>query len=150
MTPIEITIPGTPVPQGSKRVVPTPRGPRAVEGNEYRLLPWRAAVAAGAKYAMGEDEPLAGPVRLDVVFTFGRPHYHFGTGRNAERLKPSAPTFRSQAPDLDKLLRAVFDGLAGIVFRNDAQVADVRATKRYGAPSARITVHPLRGESHET
>lgn len=143
--PVEIIVPGTAVPQGSKRVVPTAVGPRAVESNAVRLVPWRAAVAAAAAYAMDGAEALSGPVRVDVVFTFARPLNHYGTGRNADALKASSPLWRAQAPDVDKLLRGVFDSLSGIVFRDDAQVADVRARKLYGAPCARITVYPLKG-----
>lgn len=142
MNAVEIHVPGMPVPQGSKRVVPTKGGPRAIEGNETRLRPWRATIAAGATYAMDGAEPFHGPVRVEVVFAFPRPHNHFGTGKNQGMLKAAAPYYRDQAPDLDKLLRAVFDGLAGICFRNDAQVVSVTAAKVYGSPCARITVMP--------
>lgn len=143
LTMVEITVPGTPVPQGSKRVVPTKQGPRVAEGNAERLRPWRAAVAAAAAYSMDGDDALTGPVRVDVVFTFARPLTHYGTGANEGSLKASAPLFRGQAPDIDKLLRAVFDALTGIVFRDDSQVADVTARKLYGSPCARIVVRPV-------
>lgn len=145
-TEIEILVPGQPVPQGSKRVVPTGAGHRVIAGNESRLLPWRAAVTARAAEVMDGAEALSGPVRIDVLFLFARPLGHFGKGRNADALRPSAPYFRDAKPDLDKLLRAVFDGLSGVVFRDDAQVADVRASKRYGSPSARILVQSIRGD----
>ena len=145
--PVEIIVRGTPVAQGSKRVVGAGAGKaRAIETNAHRLAPWRSTVSAAAVYAMDGADPISGPVHVSVDFTFARPQHHFGSGRNAERLKPSAPTYRANAPDLDKLLRAVFDGLTGIVFRDDAQVAVVTASKRYGSPAARILVHALKGE----
>lgn len=147
MSAVEIIVRGTPVAQGSKRVVGVrDANARVIESNAHRLLPWRAAIAAAAAYAMDGGEAIAGPVRVDVDFAFARPQTHFGSGRNAGRLKASAPTFRAAAPDIDKLLRAILDGMTGIVFRDDSQVAIVTASKRYGSPCARITVYPLRGE----
>jgi crossover junction endodeoxyribonuclease RusA len=36
-------------------------------------------------------------------------------------------------PDLDKLVRGVFDALSGLCFEDDARVVDLRATKRLAA-----------------
>jgi crossover junction endodeoxyribonuclease RusA len=106
------------------------------EGNRARLEPWRTAVAAAATTAMDGHELMTGPLQLKVVFVFARPGGHFGTGRNASRLKPSAPAYRDSAPDVDKLLRAIGDALTGVVFRNDAQLVIVQAEKHYGEPPA--------------
>lgn len=134
---IELVVPGEPVAQGSKR--PVGRGV-GIESNRERLLPWRQAIANQASEAMAGREPFAGPVAVEASFHFRRPLAHFGTGRNADALKPSAPIVRASKPDLDKLLRAIFDGMAGIVYRDDGQVVDVYACKHYGAPSVRIRV----------
>jgi Holliday junction resolvase RusA-like endonuclease len=133
---IELTIAGNPIAQGSKRVF---RG-ILVDANDKALRPWRHAVAAEATEAMAGNEPLAGPLRLDVTFTFRRPALHYGTGRNANTLKAAAPLARTAKPDLDKLLRALCDGMAGIVYRDDAQIVEVHARKLYGAPAARVVV----------
>jgi Holliday junction resolvase RusA-like endonuclease len=76
--------------------------------------------------------PWVGPVTLRAVFIFPRPKTHFGTGRNAERVKESAPGWKTTAPDLDKLVRALGDALTGVVFRDDAQIVDIAVTKIYG------------------
>ena len=80
-----------------------------------------------------QRDPLAGAVVVDVVFTFARPKSHYGTGRNADVVKESAPEHHTQAPDSDKLARLVLDGLemAGVV-RNDAQVAPLTVDKLWG------------------
>jgi crossover junction endodeoxyribonuclease RusA len=94
--------------------------------------PWRSTVAAAAIEAMDGRPQLAGPLELRALFVFARPSSHFGTGRNHERLKPSAPIYRWTKPDLDKLLRAIGDALTGIVYRDDARITIVRAEKHYG------------------
>ena len=133
---IELTIAGLPVAQGSKRWT----GRTVIESNDKLLRPWRAAVAAEASEAMAGAEPLQGPIRLHATFTFPRPKVHYGTGRNAGQLKPGVPLARPIKPDLDKLVRALFDAMSGIVYRDDAQVVELVARKLYGSPAARVVV----------
>jgi crossover junction endodeoxyribonuclease RusA len=129
MTQLAITILGEPAPQGSK----TRAGTGMREANPA-TAPWRATVTAAASEAMTGRLPLVGPLEIRAVFVFPRPASHWGTGRNIQRLKPSAPAYRSSKPDLDKLLRAIGDALTGIAFRDDAQLVIVRAEKHYGSP----------------
>ena len=133
------TVHGVAIPQGSKRVVPTAGGPRAIESNERKLRPWRAQVAAEAALAMDGNPIETGALQLRVRFVFPRPKSHFGTGSRADVLKPTAPEYVSTKPDCDKLLRALFDALTGICFRDDSQIAHVNAWKEYGQ-AARMDV----------
>jgi Holliday junction resolvase RusA-like endonuclease len=58
---------------------------------------------------------------------------HYGTGRNAELVKLSAPIFKATAPDSDKLIRLIGDALtiAGVI-ADDALIVRILAEKRYG------------------
>lgn len=113
-----------PAPQGSKN-------PWGGEANK-RTKPWREALADEASRTMqlnGQDMiPHGTPVSAVVTFVFGRPKGHYRT--NGE-LKDSAPTFKTSAPDIDKLLRACFDALSKVAFHDDAQVVSVSAQKLY-------------------
>lgn len=140
---IRFRVAGVPAPQGSKTVARSGSGRSFVREDNPALAPWRNAVAAAAQDAMGERPPIPGPVYLEAVFRFPRPLSHFGTGRNADRLKPSAPDYVTTRPDLDKLLRALGDALAGIVFAADAYVVTVYAEKVYGSPGADVFVHKI-------
>lgn len=126
---ISFTVLGEPAPQGSK----TRAGTGMREANPA-TAPWRSTVTAAASEAMVGRLPLVGHLELRAVFVFPRPVSHWGTGRNLEQLKSSAPAYRSSKPDLDKLLRAIGDAMSGIVYRDDAQIAVVRAEKHYGTP----------------
>lgn len=143
-TLLDFTVHGEPQPQGSKTVARSKSGATHVREDNPDTQPWRNAVAAAARAAMldtGADGVLlAGPLRLVAAFTFGRPRSHFGTGRNAGRLKPSAPTHCDKRPDLDKLVRAIGDALTGTAVVDDAAVVELVATKRYGSPACRITL----------
>lgn len=138
---LAIWVPGLPAPQGSKKVVPTARGHRVIEGNEARLRPWRQAVAIEASLAMGRDaSPTRGAVRVELAFSFPRPAGHYGNGRNQGIVRDSAPAYKTTKPDLDKLARSVLDALTGIVFVDDAQVDELLARKRFGAAGVDIVV----------
>jgi len=126
---LRVRVPGRPVPQGSLRIVAGRAvNPRPVD--EWRA---RAALAAAEAAAAQGWERATGPVAVDVVAVVPRPAGHYGTGRNAARLRPSAPAAPAGRPDLDKIVRAVLDAVtgAGCVWADDAQVVDLAAQKLY-------------------
>jgi crossover junction endodeoxyribonuclease RusA len=137
---VSITVPGTPAPQGSK--VKTRWGVREDNPN---TRPWRTEVAHEADIAMQQTgaKIISGPARLEVTFYFARPKGHYGTGKNADVLKASAPEHHTSKPDVDKLIRAIGDSLSGRVIRDDSYFAEIVARKRYGVPRAVITVSAL-------
>ena len=127
MTGYVIEVRGTPAPQGSKRHI---GNGRMIEMSKA-VGPRREAVRAETMKAV--SLPLDGPVKVRLRFSFTRPASHYGTGRNAAQVKPSAPLFPAARPDLDKLVRAVLDGLTmGGAWRDDGQVAYLSAGKFYG------------------
>ena len=128
---IQFTVYGLPVPQGSKKVI----GKNVIEMADARLRSWRQDVAGTAKAAMLGASPYAEPVDVRLMFFLPRPRAHYGTGRNAERLKPSAPIAPAVHPDLDKLTRAVLDALTGICFHDDKQVVGMTLSKMYAQDS---------------
>ena len=141
---VAFVVVGAPAPQGSKTARTTKAGGAYMhETGKATLEPWRAAVAARAREAMGDRAPFAGPLELDVAFMFARPRSHYRTGRHAGELKPSAPIYCDKRPDLDKLLRAIGDAITGIVAVDDAAIVELRARKAYGSPSAQIAVRVL-------
>jgi Holliday junction resolvase RusA-like endonuclease len=137
---------GQPAAQGSKRHV----GGGVMVESSTKVKPWRQDVVAAARQAadsFDDVETFAEAVQVEVAFYFTRPKSHYGTGRNANTLKASAPRYVATKPDLDKLLRSTFDALttAGI-WRDDNLAADVWAIKRYGDQAgARIEITPLQG-----
>lgn len=145
MTTLAFRVHGTPAPQGSK--TRTRYGMR--DDNAERLRPWREAVKQAA-LDVAPPAPLTGPVNVTAAFYFARPKGHYGTGRNSQRLKASAPALPTGKPDIDKVQRSCFDAItdAGI-WLDDAQVATVTAAKLYADPyagvhpGADITITPL-------
>jgi crossover junction endodeoxyribonuclease RusA len=140
---ITIEVRGLPAPQGSKRHV----GHGIMVESSKQVGPWREAVRAEAQRVIPETpvgQPTTGPLAVLIEFHLPRPKGHYGTGRNASQVRPSAPTFPAWRPDLDKLTRAVLDGLtAGGAWVDDAQVVCLQAWKRYGQPGCLIKIEEL-------
>jgi len=134
---------GEPAPQGSKTIATSKSGGAWVRDDNRALEPWRNAVAAAAAEAMDGQQPLAGPLELEVIFVFARPKAHYRTGKRAGELKPSAPHYCSRRPDVDKLVRAIGDAITGHVVVDDAAIVRLRAEKHYGPPAAYVTVREL-------
>lgn len=140
MTVLTFTVPGIPVPQGSKRHV---GNGVMIEANQA-LKPWRQEViAAGIDAAVKANWVCAGKATyaVKIVFTFKRPKSHH---RVTGALMPSAPAHPGVRPDLDKLIRAVFDALtqAAVVW-DDSQIVRLIAMKTYGAPGLSVALERL-------
>ena len=115
----------TPAPQGSKRHV---GGGRMVESSA-KVKPWREAVRQEALVtglAISEE-----PIYLHLLFRFHRPKGHYDA---KGQIKASARIEHITRPDLDKLCRSTLDGLTGVLFRDDSQVAFLVASKEYAIP----------------
>lgn len=142
---VQIVAYGTPRPQGSMRLHRHPTTGATVARYASTVYEWRGLVTTAVR-AVWPGPCLDGPLQCSVVFELPRPRGHFGTGRNAGTLRPSAPLYPGGAPDLDKLVRAVFDAVtdAGVVWADDAQVVRLVASKLYVAdgsvPGCTITV----------
>lgn len=115
---ITLEVLGDPAPQGSKRVF----NGRVIEAAGEKLKRWRKAIALACQEYAGQNIIL-GPVRLEVTFYMPRPQ----TVKISKRPLPIVP------PDLDKLLRAVGDGIgqSEVIWGDDSQIVEILATKEY-------------------
>lgn len=136
-------VPGIPQTAGSKRGFAIGKRVIITDANK-KSRPWKAAVADMARQAM-PTAPTMNPVRMEIIFRLPRPKSHHRTGKYAHLLKPQAPWRHSQKPDLTKLLRGAEDGLKGIVWKDDCQVCDTWARKRWTdrVPGVLILIYEL-------
>ena len=110
---INFFVDGLPVPQGSMKVINN----RVIHNKGSELAAWRSAVALTARQHGARPSP--DPMFIHLKFYMPKP-------RTVKRLHPSV------APDLDKLIRAVLDGLTAIAYIDDGQVVAIVAEKAYG------------------
>jgi len=143
-----IRVVGMPKPGGSKKAFQHQHTGRIVVTDDCKTTKtWRADVRNAALMEWGDRPLLDEPIRLGIVFILPRPKGHYGTGRNAGRLKPSAPAFPITKPDATKLLRSTEDALTDVVWRDDSRIVAQTVHKAYGEPTERpgavITVETL-------
>jgi Holliday junction resolvase RusA-like endonuclease len=128
---------GVPAPGGSKTAIPYAKpdgklGVRTFDSGKNNKS-WREAVRAEAYRAM-DGRPMFDGVPLRVLFRFyrSRPRSHYGSGRNAEVVKPAckhlAPITR---PDVLKLARSTEDAMTGVVWKDDSQITSETIEKRW-------------------
>ncbi|KOX10186.1 RusA family crossover junction endodeoxyribonuclease [Nocardiopsis sp. NRRL B-16309] len=137
-TTVELRVPGLPAPQGSKRHV----GNGVMIESSKHVKPWRSDVRDAATYFLSRTDrtpyPLDGPLSVDMVFSMPRPKGHYGTGRNAGVLKPSAALYPQGMPDLSKLARSTEDALTSAgLWKDDARVVEYgRLAKVYAGDTS--------------
>jgi Holliday junction resolvase RusA-like endonuclease len=139
---------GVPKPGGSKTAFYNKKLGRsmivdACKGNKT----WRQDV----KYSFLEKYPqfkvTESDLSLSIIFLMPRPKCHYGSGKNADKLKESAPPFPAKKPDITKLIRSTEDALTGVLWKDDAQIVSQAASKVWAEkdeqPGAIITVISL-------
>ena len=124
---VEFFIPGTPVQQGSKsgfsRVGST--SVQMTDQNAKTLKPWRQTVATHADRGVTFDCPLS----VELTFVMPRP----------KRPRWDVPAVK---PDVDKLARAVLDGLTdGGLIADDARVVRLLCVEEYATVANPVGVH---------
>lgn len=144
---ISFFVAGVPIPKGSTRAFYNKVLGRAIiTAANSKTRPWEQAIRAEAKIA--GCAPTLEPVEVLATFYLPRPKGHFG---KAGTLRPSAPLAHDKKPDIDKLLRALLDGLTGEAFVDDAQVVAAGVTKQYAnsrpGVSVRIIAAPAVGSA---
>lgn len=130
MFDLTIDVSGDPASQGSHSVI---HG-RIVQVNSAKHKRWRNAVSFAALDLVTDGwELLDEPLELSVIFYLPRP-------KSVTRTHPAV------MPDVDKLLRAVFDSLSGIIYVDDSRIIRATAVKAYAdarGPGASIRVNTL-------
>jgi Holliday junction resolvase RusA-like endonuclease len=118
---MKFRVEGKPVPQGSMKVI----NGHVLHAQGSALIYWRSAIAIECKKVI--PVPLTGAVEVRMAFELEKP-------------KSVNRTYPAKYPDLDKLIRAVLDGITGSGVVDDGQVINIVASKRYGRPSVTVEI----------
>lgn len=115
---------GLPQTKGSSRGFPVKRKNGrigvVITNDNDKNKPW-AATVSGEAQRHRPSTPFTGPVRLMLAFGVQKP-------KSYPKTKELPAT---KKPDLDKMIRSVKDALRGVLYRDDSQVVELRATKAY-------------------
>ncbi len=124
---VSFFVPGPAVAKARARTFFAKNMGRIVSATPERTKRYESEVKLFAAQAMRGAAPLAGAVELHLTEHRKRP--------SGARRGQIWPTTR---PDVDNVLKSIKDGLNGVVYADDSQVARVIAEKRYALPGAQI------------
>jgi crossover junction endodeoxyribonuclease RusA len=125
MESLAFHVSGVAMPKGSMTRMPNGAMlPAGSNDNRKRSANWRNDIRYAALAAMGENQPTRNAVKIMCEFQLPYPKssirkWQFGWWPNIKQ------------PDIDKLLRMLFDALTGIVWVDDSQVSYLMANKVY-------------------
>lgn len=131
---VTFAVHGVPIPQGSKTIAKAGKKVWLRDSNAAVLKPWRAEVARAAR-AVGVT--FDRPVLVAAVFYMPR---------------PKRPKFRlpGTKPDLDKLFRALGDGMTdGGLLSDDSRIVTQFIHKRFESATNPVGVRVLVMETGE-
>lgn len=102
-----------------------------------KTVAYEGLIAFAAQEAMDGGPLMEGPLSVDVTAVFPIP-------ASWSKKRVAGAAWHTGRPDGDNLLKAVGDGLNGIVWKDDSQVSSARIVKRYGAtPGLTVEVASL-------
>lgn len=130
MTLIAFTVPAVPIAQPRQRHRAfTVRG-RVITQNftpaKHPVQAFKATARLAASQAY-TGAPLEGPICVVATFVFPRP------GRLCWKKRPMPRCWHASRPDTENVLKALQDSLTGLIWKDDAQIAEVRCKKVYAS-----------------
>jgi Holliday junction resolvase RusA-like endonuclease len=143
-------VPGHPVGKGSVRVQFRARGKNGKPGKildkprthyHPKTKKYMKLVASSYRKQCRKLPMIEGPFRVSMFAFYQRPKYHFGTGRNRDRIKPryllAVPTV---TPDLSNIWKGCEDPLSGVAYKDDKDRISGVDEKRYAMDPKNIGV----------
>lgn len=119
------------IPKGQPRPRAFARGGKARVYDAGTAEGWKSQIALALK-DLRPEAPIAAPLLVELIFFLPRPK------RLMRRADPDGPIAHTGKPDLDNLVKAVFDAITTIrVWGDDTQVVQLRAEKFYAGRAGR-------------
>ena len=121
------TVEGTPIGKGRPKFAR--RGSFVTTYTPTKTRDYESLIAEAARKAMGSSEPLETPIAAYIYIVVPVPQSYPKKRRDACLNGLERPT---KKPDADNILKAFFDAMNGIVYKDDCQIVSIHATKNYG------------------
>lgn len=133
---IRFFVPGKPQGKGRPRAVT--RGKFVKMYTPEKTVNYESTVALAASQAMAGRPPIEGPVSVSMFIALPIPA-SWSKRKQAQAL--DGQLLPITKPDVDNVVKAVFDAINGVVWGDDTQVVDAWVTKRYRArPGVSVVV----------
>jgi len=136
MLNLTIVVSGPPRGKGRPRFSTRGGFPRAY--TDAKTREYEARIAMEAKLAMDGRPPVSGPVEVTIHAWFVKP-------KSWTKKRKAETGHHVVKPDVDNLVKATLDGIAGVIIEDDNAVCSLIATKAYDDdPRLEITIRERR------
>ena len=133
---ITFTIPGQPVGKQRPKIVKI--GGFSRMATPQKTVSYEGLVAMTAQQAMAGRPMFEAAVAVNLFIDCQVPA---SWSAKKQRMALAGEVLPTTKPDCDNVVKAVFDGLNGVLWRDDVLVVDCRLRKRYAAtPRVRVEV----------
>lgn len=133
--PMKLIIPGKPISKNR---------PRFARRGKFTTTYSDQETESGKFFLLCREQvtkKFEGPLRVHIVFYIPRPKSHYGTGRNENNLKPSAPSYPDGSrQDLDNLEKFAYDCLNGLAWNDDRQIVENFSRKVWAINDAKTCI----------
>lgn len=139
LKPVQFLVPGEPVGKGRPRIGRV--GGHARMFTPQKTVSYEGLIALAGTEAMAGRTLLEGAVMVEMRIVLPVP------ASKSKKFKAQAlagEIFPTKKPDMDNVIKAIYDGLNGVVWKDDVQVVDAFVRKRYGeVPGVHVRIVPL-------
>lgn len=136
---IAFTIPGQPQGKGRPRI--GKMGSHARMFTPAKTVAYEGLIAHAAQIAMAGRALMEGPAEVVMVIECQVPA---SWSQKKQRQALAGELYPTTKPDCDNVVKAVFDGCNGVVWRDDVQVVSLRLRKRFSAtPAVRVVISAI-------
>lgn len=136
---ITFTIPGNPIGKGRPKFAR--RGNFTVAYTPEKTASYENLVKMQADSAMAGRPPVEGATDVEIALFVVPPA---SWSQKKQKAALAGEIFPTSKPDVDNVIKGIFDAMNDIVWRDDKQVVDLAVKKRYAeVPMAKVTVREL-------
>ena len=130
------------IPHGKQRARTVMRGGFAHSYTPKETVEFEREIGIACRMAArGLIMPETAPLMVDMVFYMPIPK---SVGKRLSERLASESVYHTKRGDVDNMVKSVLDGCNGIAFRDDGQVAAIRAEKVYSEnPRVEVTIKTI-------
>lgn len=142
---INFTVPGAPIGKGRPKIVKIAGHSRMA--TPTKTVAYEGLVAHAAHQAMAGRPMIDSACSIYLQIDAAVPA---SWSAKKQRMALAGEVLPTTKPDADNVVKAVFDGLNGVLWRDDVLVVDLRVRKRYAAtPCVRVHVAPVATQAQQ-
>jgi len=105
------------------------RGNRQFIGNSDKSITYKNILKTLVMAEMYQKERIDGMVKVNILFRYKLPQS--ASKEDRDRVESGMAIRKATKPDVDNILKQLLDAMNGIVYTDDSQIVEIKASKWY-------------------